>query len=142
MPIAVVDLTEMVRLVMQRPQHSSLFQAWEGRLFTWAVSEQMLAEFIEVTNRSRLQQMIRPSVRDAVVEALRTRCRFVVPATKFPPCRDPKDNLVIATAIAAQANFIVTTDLDLLDDETLQAALAEHNLQVVYPAEFLKLLDK
>lgn len=141
MPSAVIDLTEMVRLAMRRPQRSPLFQAWEGRLFTWAVSEQMMVEFIEVTNRPRLQRMIRPSVRDAVVEALRTRCRFVVPATEFPPCRDPKDNIVIATAIAAQADFIVTTDRDLLEDEVLRAALAEHNLRVVYPAEFLKLLD-
>ncbi len=84
MPSAVIDLTEMVRLAMQRPGQSRLFQAWESRAFIWVTSEQMLTELVEVTNRPRLQQMIRPMVRDALVKALRTRCRLVTPATEFP----------------------------------------------------------
>jgi len=31
-PTAAIDLTEMVRLAMQRPERSLLFQAWEGGL--------------------------------------------------------------------------------------------------------------
>ena len=43
--------------------------------------------------------------------------------TDFPHCRDPKDDMIIATAIAARADFIVTTDRDLLDDANLIAKL-------------------
>jgi predicted nucleic acid-binding protein len=79
-PRAVVDLTEMVRLAMQRPERSPLFYAWEARSFTWILSSPMLDEFIEVTNRPELRRLIRPFVRDAVVGALRTRARVVIPA--------------------------------------------------------------
>lgn len=141
MPSAVIDLTEMVRLAMQRPGQSRLFQAWESRAFIWVTSEQMLTEFVEVTNRPRLQRMIRPMVRDALVEALRTRSRLVTPATEFPHCRDPKDDIVIATAVAAQADFIVTTDRDLLDDDTLIEALSAYDIRSILPGEFLNSLS-
>ena len=36
---AVVDLTEMVRLAMQRPERSPLFRAWEAHSFTWTVDQ-------------------------------------------------------------------------------------------------------
>ena len=141
MPSAVIDLTEMVRLAMQRPEQSLLFQAWENRAFIWVTSEQILTEFVEVTNQSRLRRMIRPMVRDALVEALRVRSHLVIPATEFPSCRDPKDDVIIATAVAAQANFIVTTDRDLLDDDDLIEALNAYNIRPLLPGEFLNSLS-
>lgn len=140
MPTAVIDLTEMVRLAMQRPAQSQLFQAWENRAFIWITSEPMLAEFVAVTHQPRLQRRIRPTVRDTLVAALRLRARFVTSATEFPHCRDPKDDIVIATAVAAQADFIVTTDRDLLDDTTLIAALHPYHIRPILPGEFLRLL--
>jgi putative PIN family toxin of toxin-antitoxin system len=142
MPVAVIDLTEMVRLAMQRPEQSPLFQAWENHTFTWVTSEQILAEFIEVINRPRLQHRVRPLVRDALIEALRVRSLFVTPAAEFPHCRDSKDDVIIATAVAAQADFIITTDSDLLDDDTLRQELGNYGIRVVLPVEFLDLLSR
>jgi len=102
MPSAVIDLTDMVRMTMRRPERSRLFQAWEKQSFTWVISEPMLDEFIEVTDRPKFRRLIRPFVRDAIVEALRTNACFVEPAIQFPHCRDPKDDVVIATAVAAR----------------------------------------
>ncbi len=99
---AVLDLTEIVRMAMRRPERSRLFQAWEKQSFTWVVSEPMLDEFIEVTGRSKFRRLIRPFVRDTIVEALRARACVVEPALKFPRCRDSKDDIVIATAVAAR----------------------------------------
>ncbi len=138
--LAVIDLTEMVRLVMRRPEHSPLFQAWEARAFVWVTSEQMLAEFLEVTERPRLRRMIRPSVRDAVSEALRTRACIVTPADEFPRCRDPKDDIVVATAVTASPCYLVTADRDLYDDPDLVAALREIGVRVVQVNEFLSSL--
>lgn len=73
MPSAVIDLTEMVRMAMRRPGRSRLFQAWEKQSFTWVMSEPMLDEFIEVTDRHKFRRLIRPFVRDTIVEALRAR---------------------------------------------------------------------
>ena len=139
-PRAVVDLTEMVRLVMQRPDRSSLFRAWEARSFTWVVSPPMLAEFVEVTDWPRLRRLIRPLVRDAVLDALQTRARIVTPAIEFPRCRDPKDDIVVATAVAARPCYLVTADRDLYDDADLVAALRDLDVSVVRAGEFLAAL--
>jgi len=136
-PRAVIDLTEMVRLAMQRPERSPLFQAWEACSFVWIVSPPMLAEFVEVTNRPRLRRMIRPLVRDAVLEALQIRARIVTPATEFPHCRDPKDDVVVATAVAVHPCYLVSADLDLHDDEGLVTALRGLDVTVVRVGEFL-----
>jgi predicted nucleic acid-binding protein len=71
MPSAMIDLTEMVRMAMRRPKHSPLFRPWEEGLFMWVTSELVLAEFVEVTDRPKFRRMIRPQVRNALVEAWR-----------------------------------------------------------------------
>jgi putative PIN family toxin of toxin-antitoxin system len=137
---AVIDLTEIVRLTMQRPERSPLFQVWEAHTFTWVISEPMLMEFINVTNRSKFQRLIRPLVRDAVAEALRTRALFVTPAAEFPHCRDSKDDVVVATAVAARPCYLVTSDRDLYDDPNLVTILRDLEVLVVWASEFLAAL--
>ena len=137
MPSAMIDLTEMVRIAMRRPEHSPLFLAWEEGVFVWVTSESMLAEFVEVTGRPKFRRLIRPQVRNALVEAWRMRAVIAAPASEFPRCRDPQDDVVIAAAVAAHADFIVTADRDLLDDDCLQTALAGYGLRVASPTEFL-----
>ena len=46
-----------------------------------------------------------------------------------------------ATAVAAQSDFIVTSDNDMLDDETLRLALSEYHIRAILPGEFLNLLQ-
>jgi putative PIN family toxin of toxin-antitoxin system len=139
-PVAVIDLTEMVRLAMQRPERSRLFQTWEAQAFVWVVSEPMLVAFVEVTDRPKFRRMIRPLVRDAVLEALRTRACFVAPAAEFPHCRDAKDDIVVATAVAACPCNLVTADRDLYDDGDLVEALHSLEVHVVQLGEFLSTL--
>jgi len=134
---AIIDLTEMVRIAMQRPEHSPLFKAWEAHEFVWIISEPMLREFVEVTERPRLRRFIRPMVRDAIVDALQTRAFTIKPAVDFPACRDPKDNIVIATAVAASPCFLVTSDRDLYDDPDLMAEMDELGVEIVQAGAFL-----
>jgi putative PIN family toxin of toxin-antitoxin system len=53
--------------------------------------------------------------------------------------RDPKDNVFIATAIAAKAKFLITNDLDLLDigDDEKRTL----RFDIVKPTQFLRLLE-
>jgi len=71
---------------------------------------------------------------------LAERAIFVQTATQFPHSRDPDDDKVIATAVAAQADYLITIDKDLYDDPTLVAALAERGIQVMQPGPFQILL--
>jgi predicted nucleic acid-binding protein len=47
---------------------------------------------------------------------------------------------VIATAVAAPADYLITIDKDLYDDPALVAALAEQGIQVMQPGPFQILL--
>jgi predicted nucleic acid-binding protein len=74
------------------------------------------------------------------LEALQMRARIVTPATEFPHCRDPKDDVVVATAVAARPCYLVSADRDLYDDADLVAALSGLDVTVVRVGEFLDAL--
>ena len=66
----------------------------------------------------------------------RLRAALVRPvALPAPVCRDPDDDLVLATAIAAHAHIIVTGDADLL-------VLRSHGgIPILSPRQFVEQLD-
>ena len=70
------------------------------------------------------------------LEEYRMRATLVKPlALPSPVCRDPDDDLVLATAVAAKAAVIVTGDDDLL-------TLKKHaGIAILSPRQFLEHLD-
>ena len=68
----------------------------------------------ELVRALRRKRLLRPAAIEAVA-AFSDLCEMVKPAT-LPKrvCRDPDDDLVLATAIAGRADLIVTGDNDLL----------------------------
>ncbi|MCG3163113.1 MAG: hypothetical protein JMDDDDMK_04491 [Acidobacteria bacterium] len=65
---------------------------------------------------------------------LYTAARFVVELPTIQVVRDPNDDFVLATAIKAQANYLVTYDNDLL-------VLKNHSgIEIVAPGDFLRAL--
>jgi hypothetical protein len=139
--IAVIDTNHLLRIAAAS-QRSPLFAAWQGRRFILAVSDSILAEFSSVANRTKTQRFLPAEQGQWFIGVLRDRATFVIPAIDFPHCRDPKDDMIIATAIAARADFIVTTDKDFLDDTSLQTRLRdEFYIEIAQPAEFLSALS-
>ena len=69
------------------------------------------------------------------IEALRAKCTVVASLPNLHVIeRDPKDDMVIACAVAAQADYIVSRDRDLLD-------LGEYQgIQIVTPEVFIQYL--
>lgn len=72
----------------------------------------------------------------AFLKAFRQLVRVVEPAPLTEAvCRDPDDDLVLATAVAAGANLIVTGDDDLLVLESYAG------IAIVSPRRLLEMLD-
>ena len=69
------------------------------------------------------------------IEALRTICVVIASLPQLQVIeRDPKDDMIIACAVAAQADYIVSRDLDLLD-------LKEYRgIQIIPPEDFIHFL--
>ena len=73
----------------------------------------------------------------AFVDAYRERAVLIRPAKLHKPvCRDPDDDLVLATAQAAKADCILTGDQDLL---VLERFL---NIAILAPRAFAELMDR
>jgi putative PIN family toxin of toxin-antitoxin system len=71
----------------------------------------------------------------AALAAYSQLCEFVQPvALPTRVCRDPDDDIVLATALAGRADYIVTGDDDLL------ALKSHHGIRILSPRQFWEVL--
>ncbi len=118
-----------------------------GRLFSdWTayyilhVTEVIEAEIIGLFNRPKIRAKFPQITSDTLnsVKALLKTAAYVdvEPDDIEVVCRDPKDDMFLACAKAAQADYLVSEDKDLLVLEH------HHNTQIVNVAAFLSLLEQ
>jgi len=89
-----------------------------GRVFTPCTSSTLLAELAEVIARDKFAQRVLAaglSATDLVQDYTRLAQVVEPQPLPAPASRDPDDDHVLACALAAQANLIVSGDRDLLD---------------------------
>ena len=114
---------------------------------TLCLSRDILAEVRDVLTRPKTQKRFPLLSAAWVIEFLQSveSKAVVVPDVPkvFSLARDPKDDPYINLAIAVQAQFLVSRDLDLLDlmnDTTFRQQFP--GLQVVDPVGFLKAVSQ
>jgi uncharacterized protein len=116
----------------------AIVEHWHGRAFELLVSTLLLAEYERVLHyphiRSRLSLAQSELARS--IEIMRQRGTLVVPDAELRVVTaDPDDDIVVATAVAGNADFIVSGDRHLLD-------LGEHRgIRIIAPAIFLAILE-
>lgn len=119
--------------------------SWWGKIvFTHAskyrlfVSKPVLAELFEVLQRPELTRLFRAIEglnKDKIIEIV-SRAEVVdVPSIPLIS-RDVKDNIFLATAKAANADFLVSADRDLLDLKTYEG------VKIIDAEAFLHILEK
>lgn len=123
----VLDTNVLVAAFVARGQCHELLEhlSRSHRLLT---SEAILEELRE----KLLDKIKAPSKTvDEAVELHRSRMVLVTPSPlPEPVCRDPDDDLVLATAVAAKADCLITGDGDLLDLEGFQ------DMPILRPVDF------
>lgn len=82
-------------------------------------SEQIMAELAEVLNRGYFERRLAQPDRDTFLAMIRKNVEIcwveeTAVVSLDPPCRDVSDNFILALALAAQADAIVSSDQDLL----------------------------
>jgi uncharacterized protein len=135
----VIDTNLLLRMAAAADR-SSLLRAWTTKRFTVLTSEALLAELKDVVTRPELERFLPAPRAELLLSLIASRAVFVKPVEEHPHCRDPKDDMFIATAIAGRANFLVTADKDLYDDATLVSQLYSMGIRVVQRDEFLSAL--
>ncbi|MGB3295616.1 MAG: putative toxin-antitoxin system toxin component, PIN family [Phormidesmis sp.] len=110
--------------------------AYEERITSY-VSPELMRELEVTLQRPKFQPQLKK--RDHTAESLlaiaASLSQFVsITVSEFDDLRDPADAKIIATAIAAQAQALITGDRDLLVLQTVQ------NVPMLTPAQFLSAL--
>ena len=113
-----------------------LRQAWEERRFTLVTSEWQLEELRRVSRYPRLQRYLKPHEVGSLVGQIRRRAIVLEVLPTVEASSDPDDDPILATALAGEAEWLVTGDKgDLL---TLAKV---RRVRIVPVREFLEILS-
>lgn len=139
----ILDVAVLIRgLLSRQGACGAIFQALRERRFVNLSCRQQLAELYRVLGYRRIQKRcgVTESVRRRIVSQFYARSVLLRFSPGPPICRDPNDDYLIYLALSAGPCCLVTTDDDLLDDAAVRLALAEHDVNLMEPAQFLQLL--
>lgn len=111
--------------------------AWYARRFGLVCSEQLLAEFENVVARPGTRRFFRqsPEWLATLLGRLRHIAALVEPVHVTVVVADPDDDIVLGTAIAGNADYIVTGDKHLLVLGSFEG------IPIVSPWQFLQILE-
>ena len=113
----VADTNTVVSGLLWQGPPRRLIESARARSITLCTSLVLLAELAEVIGRNKFARRILAANLSAadLVEDYRRLTSFIEPhALPAPICRDPDDDHVLACALAARADLIVSGDGDLL----------------------------
>ena len=130
-------------LISPRGEPARLMRAVRDRRIQLVMSPPLLAEVRAVLRRPRIRRRIDLDdgdidvfIREAIDQALHVTTRG-----DFRLSRDPKDDMVVETAIEGGAQYIVSRDEDLTRDLDLLNAIQGYGIEVLTVARFLERLD-
>lgn len=136
---AILDTNILVAALFWHGRPHQLLERVRDGSLSLITSPILFAELEEVLGRSKFDSVLlrsRTSREKSLDEVRRLAELLDPPPLPEPICRDPDDDHVLAVAIAAQADFIVTGDTDLLVLNAVQG------IPILTPAQALKRLEE
>ena len=141
---AVLDANVIVSAVLTPggPPGRVMRALFDGR-FDVVISASILQEVADVLGLPRIARKYQiPTERiEQVVALLRLHGDVVPVSGTLRICRDPKDDVVLETALSGNAEVLVSRDADITRDVELIDALRERNVAVLTVRQFLEALD-
>jgi putative PIN family toxin of toxin-antitoxin system len=142
---AVVDTNVWVSALLNpRGYPSRVLEALRSYLFELVLSDPMLDELFDVLTRPRLTKKYGLQLQDIAEFGvlLEQKAVKVDPPGKLRICRDPRDNMVLETAVIGRADFAVSRDDDIKRDPDLIENMTAHRVRVVSVRQFLEVLTR
>ncbi|MGH2561939.1 MAG: putative toxin-antitoxin system toxin component, PIN family [Thermomicrobiales bacterium] len=114
-----------------------LVRQWRVRRFALVLSDQVLEETRRTPRKPYFQQHLTAAQAASAVQLLRVKAeRVLITVVIEGVATHPEDDLVLATAVAAKARYLVT------GDKKLQRLRRYRGVTILSPREFLTLLDR
>ena len=123
----------------QASPNAQVFRLWrDRRKLQLILSSELTAEYLEVLQRLGISE--NRVARHALRLERRKAVTHVNLGARATESRDPDDNVVLSTAAAGKARFVVTNDRDLLDIPASQKK--QFKFEIVTPKQLLTKLSK
>jgi len=120
-------------LITKGTRPDLLYQAWDADAFQLVSSGAQLGELERVFAYDKLRPYIMRDEAEALLETLAAAALMVDELPDIDLSPDPDDNVILATAIAGEADLLVTGDKsDLLALKTV------HGIPIVTPRQALR----
>lgn len=135
---AVIDTNVLLAGLLWHGTPHALIEHVRNGTLTLISSPALLAELADVVARPKFDTiLIRSNTsREHSLDEIRALAAVITPAPlPTPVCRDPDDDTVLALALAAQVDFIVSGDNDLLDLQAFES------IPIVSPAQALRRIE-
>ncbi len=136
---AVIDTNVLLSGLLWRGAPYALIEHVQAGTLAMVSSPALLAELAEVISRAKFDAILARSntSRERSLDEMRQMAEVIVPPPlPQPVCRDPDDDHVLACALAAKADLIVTGDADLLNLREYQG------IRIVAAVEALRLIER
>ena len=115
---------------------SQIISRWQQGHFALVVSEHILSRAEGVWNRPYFADRLNPDVPQRILSTLRSRGESFTPVDDVHGIADDEeDDLVLATAVAGSADYLVTGDKGLLTLGSFRG------VRIVTPRAFLDILE-
>ena len=136
---AVIDTNALLAgLLWHGPPHALLEHVRSGKL-AMVSSPVLLAELTEVIGRPKFDTILARTntSREGALAEMRQLAEVIDPPPLLHPvCRDPDDDHVLALALAAQVDLIISGDEDLLVLQSFE------EMPILSPAQALEIISK
>jgi uncharacterized protein len=130
----VIDTNVWLSALLWGGQPNIIIRLIEMKQIQAISSAEILTELTDILQKAKLQKrlnQLKLNADEVTVVAKRLMTLVVIDAVLIPELRDPKDQMVIATAIAGDAQIIISGDQDLLVLHPFA------NIAIFSPQEFL-----
>ena len=111
---AVVDTNVLISALIGSGNSRKIIRAFSNKKFILVISNELVKEFNLSASKPRLSHRVTDENRTVLDSLIKELAHVVHPKESIVVSRDPKDNIVLETALAGDADFIVTGDKDLL----------------------------
>lgn len=136
----VVDTNTLASGLVRRNPASpvvAVVDGWRARRFRLAISEHILAELTRALADPYFQRHLTPQQTQRFLALLRRRATLVPITVEVKGvATHPEDDLVLATAVSAKADYLVS------GDRQLQARASYQDVTIVSARGFVPILDR
>ena len=134
--LVVLDNNVFISALLESTICQSVVTACDNPAITLVTSNKLIKELRSVLDRPKFKGIINSENKTELLTFIKANAKIVHPRMIPAVCRDPKDNIVLATATVSHAHVIVSGDKDLLVLNPFKG------VAILTPREFLHRLKK